>query len=1098
MSRVDTSSSGNESISPVASPQPIISKSSRSLAIEPQASARGRPATRRATSRTLKRPGIGSPSPARTQADSPASSYRSARPAFPPIEKWTVASLKQALANSDIQAPRKSTKAELYELYKNLKPTTRSTKTTTKATRKSKHTASPRWTPPFSSRSNTSSRRTPDSGTRPSASQGRAPDFTDARHAKGPDVAQPYGTAFQPAMPVTQTGFWPPPPPVPAQQPTPLFPEPAAQVNAWPQQPAYVAPQPGPGPVAQASTWPQWPPNPIPQSTPLSSGPITHVDTGPQNIAPPAAYNTLLQTKSQYLLFTATPMPVPANAIATEPPQAAHNIRAQILAGADVDLSSLLSLLPTADSNRQIDCVDFSVTLKNPNPLSSRILSFPEFCIAFSRFTEIICSVFPHRRRELNDYLAVIAELALSYGGGHFFTYHKLFSAKCAVRVAQWNQCTYWAALDLDLHSRVFLGCKNIACAVCRSIAHTTANCPRINPSAAQCPEPTSAKSTSYVPRPATVAYPDYEPPAPYAADSRQPCFSFNNRRCIRHRCRYLHICSFCGGAHARVTCPVSKAANKKYRNYLSTPVNISRLATELTHHPDREFREYLLSGLSYGFDPGVVCALSQNHICNNLQSAHAEPDVVNDLIGKEVKSGFMIGPFNEPPFKVFRVSPIGIATGKFSGKKRLIIDLSSPHNSTVPSINSLIPLDEFSLRYHDIEQAVELIKIAGRGAWLAKVDITSAFKVMPIHPDSWHLFGIQWAGKFYFAVRLTFGCKSSPKIFDMLSEAVCWILSNNYAIPQLIHLLDDFLIISPPDAIPAAHILTVQKVFSEIGIPIAQEKTLGPTTSIEFLGINLDSVKFQVSLPKEKIDRIILIATKLVNRRCCCKRELLSLLGHLNFAMCIIPQGRPFVSHLLILASSAHALEDLIPLSQECRDELRLWTLFLKQWNGLSLFYNNLISSPIDINLFTDAAPSIGFGGFYQGRWFASPWPAQLQDLPQSSALAELYPLVVAAFLWGNEWSSKCILVHCDNEAVVQCVNKGRSHSPALSPFLRRLKWIAACDQFVIVARHVAGSENQIADSLSRFLFQKFRRLAPEADEVPTPVPPYSELIFP
>ncbi len=162
-----------------------------------------------------------------------------------------------------------------------------------------------------------------------------------------------------------------------------------------------------------------------------------------------------------------------------------------------------------------------------------------------------------------------------------------------------------------------------------------------------------------------------------------------------------------------------------------------------------------------------------------------------------------MIGPFDEPPFKVFRISPIGIAI------RRLIIDLSSPHNATIPSINSLIPLDD-TLRYHDIEQAVELIKIAGRGAWLAKLDITSAFKVMPIHPDSWHLFGILWERKYYFAVRLTFGCKSSPKMFDMLSEAICWILSNNNAIPHLIHLLDDFLIISPPDAIPAPHILKV------------------------------------------------------------------------------------------------------------------------------------------------------------------------------------------------------------------------------------------------------------------------------------------------
>ncbi len=559
---------------------------------------------------------------------------------------------------------------------------------------------------------------------------------------------------------------------------------------AWPQWPAYISPQPapsGPGPSAQANAWPQWPPNIIPQLTPLSSGSVAQGNAGPLELQnpspPPAAYNTLLQAKPQYSLFTATPMPVPSNAIATEPPQVAHNIGAQILAGADIDLSSLLSLLPTSDSNRQIDCGDFSVTLKkNLYTLISRIIHSVQ-----SIHRDHMLS-FPHRRHELNDYLAIIAELALSYGGGHFFTYHKLFSAKCAVRVAQWNQCPYWGALDLDLHSRVFLGCRNIACAVCRSVAHSTSNCPRINPSATPCPEPTSAKSTSYVPRPATVPYSDHETTAPYAADNRQPCFSFNNRKCGRPWCRYLHICSFCGGAHARVVC--SKLRIIFFKNYLSTPVNIPRLATELTHHPDREFREYLLLGLSQGFNPGIECALSQNHICNNLQSAHADPDTVNDLIAKEVKAGFMIGPFDEPPFKVFRISPIGLATRKFSGKKRLIIDLSSPHNSTIPSINSLIPLDEFSLRYHDIEQAVELVKIAGRGAWLAKLDITSALKVMTIHPDSWHLFGILWERKYYFAVRLTFGCKSSPKIFNMLSEAICWILSNNYAIPHLIHLL--------------------------------------------------------------------------------------------------------------------------------------------------------------------------------------------------------------------------------------------------------------------------------------------------------------------
>lgn len=134
----------------------------------------------------------------------------------------------------------------------------------------------------------------------------------------------------------------------------------------------------------------------------------------------------------------------------------------------------------------------------------------------------------------------------------------------------------------------------------------------------------------------------------------------------------------------------------------------------------------------------------------------------------------------------------------------------------------------------------------------------------------------------------LTFSCKNSSKIFDMLSEAICWVLSNNYSIPHLIHLPDDFLIISPSDAIPAANILTVQKVFTELGIPIAQEKTSGPNQSIEFLGINLDSVNFQAHLPKEKKNRIILVVSSLAESQNCSKRDLLSLLGHLNFTMCI------------------------------------------------------------------------------------------------------------------------------------------------------------------------------------------------------------------
>ncbi|XP_057204274.1 uncharacterized protein LOC130562947 [Triplophysa rosa] len=341
---------------------------------------------------------------------------------------------------------------------------------------------------------------------------------------------------------------------------------------------------------------------------------------------------------------------------------------------------------------------------------------------------------------------------------------------------------------------------------------------------------------------------------------------------------------------HARIVCPMSQVQNKNLKNYLSTPVNVSCLSFELSSHPDIQLTDYILTGISNGCDLGVISLPSRSLICPNLQSALTEPESVDLLIKKEINAKFIIGPFDAPPFTAFRISPIGVAARKFSGKSASYS--ISRHRTALPFQASTASFRSrnFPCTDHNIDQAITLIKHAGRGAWLAKVDITSAFKVMPIHPDFWHLFGIRWRNKFYFSVRLTLGCRSSPNIFDMLSEAICWILSNNYAIPYLIHLLDDFLMILSPDSFPAAHLAKVQQVFENLGVPLAPDKTSGPSTSIEFLGIKLDSLKFQASLAKEKIDRTIVIASALLANPRCSKRKLVSVLGHLNFVMRIIP----------------------------------------------------------------------------------------------------------------------------------------------------------------------------------------------------------------
>lgn len=148
-----------------------------------------------------------------------------------------------------------------------------------------------------------------------------------------------------------------------------------------------------------------------------------------------------------------------------------------------------------------------------------------------------------------------------------------------------------------------------------------------------------------------------------------------------------------------------------------------------------------------------------------------------------------------------------------------------------------------------------------------------------------------------------------------------------------------------------------------------------------------------------------------------------------------------------------------------------------------------------------TDAASTIGYGGFFQGRWFHALWPPDMVNISNkrlSMAYMELYPIVVAAMLWGKLWTGKRILLHCDNTATVHIINKGRSKSSAIMLLMRRLTWCQATCNFMAYSVHIEGYRNNIADSLSRFQMQRFWSLAPLAERTSTPCPQHSEIIFP
>nr|XP_002737758.1 PREDICTED: uncharacterized protein LOC100373077 [Saccoglossus kowalevskii] len=284
--------------------------------------------------------------------------------------------------------------------------------------------------------------------------------------------------------------------------------------------------------------------------------------------------------------------------------------------------------------------------------------------------------------------------------------------------------------------------------------------------------------------------------------------------------------------------------------------------------------------------------------------------------------------------------------------------------------------------------------------------------------------------------------------------------------------------------------------IFNSLNIPLAAHKTLGPSQELEYLGVMINSKDLLAFLPANKISRIKEKISEFTSKKSITKRQLLSLLGHLNFDARVMLPGRSFIAHLLRLASSVSKLTHHVSLNQACRLELSMWKLFMNSWNGIHLFLNSGVISASDLHIYTDTSSTKGFGCFFQG----DKWPEELifqQRDELSMALLELYPIVIAAMLWGQHWSKQRICFNCDNQATVNIIRKGRaaSHCHAINTLMRRLTLTAMQHNFTILAQFLPGKQNSIADALSSFQLQKFRELAPDAQENKSPCPPYCEV---
>ena len=505
----------------------------------------------------------------------------------------------------------------------------------------------------------------------------------------------------------------------------------------------------------------------------------------------------------------------------------------------------------------------------------------------------------------------------------------------------------------------------------------------------------------------------------------------------------------------------------------VNTPLVINEWRKCLAKHPDKEFMDYIIRGLEKV--SGWVSGMGRVHTSparSNMHSARERPEVIDDYLAREVGLGRVMGPLERKEFPDIHVSRFGLVPkGNQPDKWRLIVDLSHPSGA---SINDGIERELCSLRYTSVDEAVQQVLKRGEGALLAKFDVESAYRNVPVHPEDRPLLGMSWREGLYVDTALPFGLRSAPKIFTAVADALQWIMAEKGV--ESLHYLDDFILFGSPGSPECKRALEkALEICRRLGVPIAAHKTEGPVTVIVFWGIEIDAVVGMIRLPEEKLRRLQREIRVWRGRHVCTKRELLSLIGQLQHACCVEEPSwegwfrwqRSPCFCITGYASTKGSSQTFSGGPASCQ-------------HGMGPAF-----SPDQ-----SRRQSWGCGAFTeQGEWFQLVWPESWEEV--HITVKELLPIVVGDALWGDRWVGRTVKCRCDNAAVVAVINSGRSKCDRVMHLMRCLFFFLAHFNVVLVGEHIPGVDNGAADALSRNRLPSFRLQVPHASEAQSPVPP-------
>lgn len=251
----------------------------------------------------------------------------------------------------------------------------------------------------------------------------------------------------------------------------------------------------------------------------------------------------------------------------------------------------------------------------------------------------------------------------------------------------------------------------------------------------------------------------------------------------------------------------------------------------------------------------------------------------------------------------------------------------------------------------------------------------------------------------------------------------------------------------------------------SELGLQLSAHKCVPPTTRLEWLGYDVDTVAMTISVPCQKLSDLELECKTWLSKKRASKRMIQSIAGKLLYISSCIQSARKFTARIL---ATLRSLQDgaWTTISPGFKADLQWFLHFARSANGV-LYYT---PSRPEVHIECDSS-LFGGGGVGPGLYYAWSYSKTHMGEFKSIVHLEAINLLVSYRTFAPAIKDRGVnlVIYTNNRGSACALETGRTRDDLLAKCARELWLEATTNNHNIIIRHKAGKDIPLADALSR-----------------------------